>query len=607
MDTIAGADFLRAGDVVHHPAFGFATVSDVDDRGAQLRWPTEGGPSPAHVSRHALNTSWRRCRAEGVLARQVTDPASVRRLADEDPVSLVGLLLLDLGGESSDADLREWLAPMVGRDALESWWGTVCVLLNIDERFVLAGGRLALAPGVPADSFQAGQPVAEPTPSPVAPPPSAMEPTLRDVRGCRDLSPAACWDVAESLALALATLHARGERLLRRHDAVRFDGAEWQLDPDPEPAAAALNVAFAARRFVEEMLGVELQTVIPGHELVDLLPGTLRNLAPELRGVLKLALARDPGLRPVDGIDLAARLATARAVWAIRERVPVNRHAEISAGFDTHIGTLKALAGQTNQDALLLLGDPEHAFLLVADGISTATAGSGDLASSLAARTLKLRWQSNREDLQNASSAEVHRFLAVGFERANRVVAEAAVRIAGGELHNQIPMGTTAVAAVSVGDTLHLAAVGDSRAWIVGRHGVAPLLWDQNLSSQRLRQAAAGMPVVWDDRGYALVGYLGHFDELGDVALPPLIQVSVRLLPGEWLILASDGVSDHAADEEAAVYGILQTLVAEHGRGTDARTAMRLARRIALAANDGSGGDNVTVVTITLATQSAAE
>lgn len=607
MDSIAGADFLRAGDVVHHPAFGFATVTEVDDRGAQLRWPTEGGPSPAHVSRHALNTSWRRCRAGGVLARQVSDPVSVRRLADEDPVSLVGLLLADLGGDQSEADLREWLAPLVGRDALESWWSTACVLLSIDERFVHAGGRVALAPGVAAEAFLQGQPLAEPIPSPVAPGPSSLEPTLRDVRGCRDLPAAACWDLAESLAMALAGLHAGGQRLLRRHDGVRFDGMGWQLDADPERALAALDVAWAARRFVEEMLGVELQAIIPGHELVDLLPGTLRNLAPELRGVLKLALARDPALRPVDGVDFAARLATARAVWSVRERLPSNPNAEIAAGFDTHIGTLKALSGQTNQDSLLLLGDPEHAFLLVADGISTATAGSGDLASSLAARTLKLRWQSNREDLQNATPAEVQRFLAVGFERVNRVVAEAAVRIAGGELHNQIPMGTTAVAAVSVGDTVHLTAVGDSRAWIVGRHGVAPLLWDQNLSSQRLRQAAAGMPVVWDERGYALVGYLGHFDELGDVALPPLIQLSVRLLPGEWLVLASDGVSDHAAEEEAAVYGILQALVAEHGRGTDARTAMRLARRIALAANDGSGGDNVTVVTITLATQSSAE
>lgn len=601
MNPIAAADFLRAGDVVHHPAFGFATVGEVDDRGAQLRWAVEGGPSPAHVSRHALNTSWRLCRPGGILSRHVVDPLGVRRLADEDPVALVGQLLAELGTETSEADLREWLAPMVGRDALALWWGTVGVLLAIDERFVVAGGRVALAPGVTAADFQPSGAVAEPPPSPVAPGPSALEPTLRNVRGCRDFSPSACWDAAEALAHALADLHARNHRLLRRHDGVRFDGANWQLQADPSPALAALDVAWAARRFIEEMLGVELQPVIPGHELVDLLPGTLRNLAPELRGVLKLALARDPALRPVDGLDLARRLALSRSVWSVRERLPRNHGAELAVGFDTHIGTLKALAGQVNQDALLLLGEPEHAFLLVADGISTATAGSGDLASSLVARTLKLRWQSNRDDLQNADATDIHRFLSASFERANRVVAEAAVRIAGGELHNQIPMGTTAVAAVTVGDTLHIAAVGDSRAWIVGPHGVSPLLWDQNLSSQRLRQAAAGMPVVWDERGYALVGYLGHFDELGDVALPPLIQLSVRLLPGEWVVLSSDGVSDHAADEEAGVYGILHRLVQEHGQGGDARTAMRLARRIALAANDGSGGDNVTVLTITLA------
>jgi serine/threonine protein phosphatase PrpC len=605
MYSIAGADVLHPGDVVHHAAFGFATVKEVDDRGAQLHWPSGTATSPAHVSRHALNTSWRRCRAGGVLARNVTDPEGVRRLAGDDPVALMGLLLADLGGEQGEDDLQEWLAPLVGRENLAAWWGAAMVLLSIDERFVLASGRLALAEGVRGEDFEPAEGVTEPLP--VAPGPSPLEPTLRNVRGYRDLTVEQCWDAAERLAHGLAALHAAGKVLTRRHDAVRFDGTDWSLAHDSQPARPSVDVCWAARRFVEEMLGVELQPEIPSHDLVDLLPGTLRNLAPELRGVLKRALAQDPVLRPTDGLDLATQLAVARAVSRARAMLPTNPGAELVAGFDTHIGTLKALAGQTNQDSFLLLGDPDHAFVLVADGISTATAGSGDLASSLAARTLKLQWQAHHEGLRRADDLTAHRFLVGALERANRVVAEAAVRIAGGDLYNQIPMGTTAVAAVSVGDTLHLAAVGDSRAWVVGRHGVAPLLWDQNLSSQRLRQAASGVPVVWDERGHALVGYLGHFDETGEVSLPPVITVSIRLLPGEWLVLASDGVSDHAAPEEAGVYRMLELLVAEHGRGTDARTAMRLARRIALAANDGTGGDNVTVVTITLAGATAAE
>ncbi len=603
MDSIVGADLLRPGDVVHHPAFGFATVAEVDDRGAQLRWSKQGRVSPSHVSRHALKTSWRRCRSGGVLARNVIDPLGVRRLATDEPVTLLGLLLADLGGEQEEGDLREWLAPLVGRENLDPWWGAVRVLLSIDERFVVSVGRIGLATSVVGDDFAVEPATTESSPPRLARDlPAPLPAPLPALRGHCDLPPEACWDSLERLAGALAALHARGENLLRRHDALQFNGTNWTLEADPEAALPALDVAWATRRFVEELLGSELPPAIPSPQLVDLLPGTFPNLAPELRGVLKLALAGDPTLRPRDGAALTHQLAIARAVWATRCRLPPNPNAQLSAGFDTHIGSLKALAGQTNQDAFFLVGEPEHLFALVADGISTATVGSGDLASSIAARALKLQWQAHHEELRNAEASVVHRFLVRSFEHANRVVAEAAVRLAGGQLDNHIPMGTTAVAAISVGNTLHLAAVGDSRAWIVGAHGVSPLLWDQNLAAQRFRQAAAGSAVPWDDRGYALVGYLGHFDALGEVTLPPVITASVRLLPGEWLVLASDGVSDHAAEEEAGVYRILQTLVAEHGAGGDNRTAMRLARRIVLAANDGGGGDNVTVVTITLAT-----
>ncbi len=594
MDSIAASDPLRPGDVVHHPAFGFATVDGVDDRGAQLRWGRNEQRTPTHVSRHALATAYRRCRKGGVLARHFLDPAFTRATAADDPVALLGLLLLDLGGGQPTRDLQEWMETLVGGGSSAGWWGEVVNLIRFDARFHVGGDRLGLAAGV-GDAHFARVPAVV---AAVEGPPTEVS---ADPPSAPSLDREALWQCALGIAHALAAMHARGETLLRCDEFALLTAAGWSLRADTESAPPADDVAFAMRRFVGVALDLPEDPPVPWQELVDMIPAVKLDFAPELLGVLRYALARDARLRPRDGLALVHDLTVAHAVSRLRAALPVQPHAELAGGFDTHIGTLKSLAGQTNQDSFLLLGEPAHALVMVADGISTSTAGSGDIASNLAARTLRLQWSGQHESLRNATAEEAWRFLTQAFAKANKVITDAAMGLAEGDFADHIPMGTTIVAGVTVGDTVHLAALGDSRAYLVGRHGVAPLFWDQNLNALRLQQASAGAPVAWDDRGYALVGYLGHFDELGAPALGPVMTTSVRLLPGEWLLLTSDGISDHAAPEEAGVYQLLSRLVGEHGGPADARAAMRLARRVVLAANDGTGGDNATVLAITLA------
>ncbi len=603
MFPIAVDDPLRVGDVVHHPAFGFATLAEVDERGARLRWEGTAAASPTYVSRHGLSTSYRRCRPGGLLARRAAEPEKVRRMAQEDPVAILGLLLVDLGDGQPLEHAHDWMRQVVGDQGMEGngfdgWWNAILSLAGVDDRFLLDNERIALSPGVHERDFTTrAATLAAPAPEPAA---AALSSGPRV-----DHDPVAIFGSACELAEALAALHARGDNLLHRRDASRRTEAGWQLGTDPEFQHPADSVLWAARRLAEDLLNLELPDIVPAHELVDALPGAVPSVPAELLGILRRCLARDRALRPRNGLEWALQLAQARATFDARLRLPLTPAAAMCAGFDTHIGTLKSLVGQANQDAFVLLGEPEHACFAVADGISTSTAGSGDLASSLFIRTLRLQWTAHQENLRGAGPDEAFRFLRGALERANRVICEAATRLAHGDINRHVPMGTTAVVGLSVGDRVYIAALGDSRALLCGRHGVAPLAWDQNLNAMRLRQAAQGNTVPWDDHGYALVGYLGHFDETGEPALPPPILVTTRLLPGEWLVLASDGLSDHAAAEEAGVYAIIESTLARHGRRADPGCAMAVARRLVLAANEGTGGDNITVLALTLSSKPA--
>lgn len=603
MLPIAHDDALRVGDVVHHPAFGFATLADIDEKGAKLRWEHAAKSSPTFVSRHGLTTSYRRCRPGGLLARRALEPPRVRRLAQEDPVAVLGLLLADLGEAQPLEHAQDWMRQVVGDQGMEGngfdgWWNAILALAGVDERFNLGSDRIALASGVDAAAFAVSAP-----PTPLTTPEPAVTALNEPPRAAHDV--ADLWSAMVDMAGALARLHARGATALRRHDAARREAGGWTLPVDPVDGAPRDDVAWACQRVVEELVGLPLPEALPAHELVDALAGAVPSVAPELLGVMRMALARDPALRPRNGVELSARLAVARAVWQERAALPTSPRALVCAGFDTHIGTLKSLVGQANQDAFLLLGEPDLAFFAVADGISTSTAGSGDLASSLAIRTLRLQWTAHQDTLRAAEEADVFRFLTNALDRANRVICEAATRLAHGDLNRHVPMGTTIVVGLCAGDRVFLAALGDSRALLCGQHGVAPLTWDQNLNAMRLRQATLGHHAGWDEHGYALVGYLGHFDEMGAPSLPPPIFVTTRLLPGEWLVVASDGLTDHAAAEEAAVYRIVQSILSRHGTRSDPHAAMAVARRLVLAANEGTGGDNVTVLALTLSADAA--
>ena len=88
----------RPGDVLHHPAFGFATVEERDSTGSVLRWEHQGSSHPVHVKDTALGNAYRRCLADGLLARSVRGPDEARMFFETEPLGAVALLLAELGG-----------------------------------------------------------------------------------------------------------------------------------------------------------------------------------------------------------------------------------------------------------------------------------------------------------------------------------------------------------------------------------------------------------------------------------------------------------------------------------------------------------------------------
>jgi protein phosphatase len=218
----------------------------------------------------------------------------------------------------------------------------------------------------------------------------------------------------------------------------------------------------------------------------------------------------------------------------------------------------------------VLRGD--GALFMVADGMGGAAAG--EIASSMAVdvvvREVRHRWRDS-----GAVSAE-------SFAAALRAAtSEANAHIH--EFASQHPeyrgMGTTATVAALLGDTLYLAQVGDSRAYIV-RDGVARQITKDQSLMQKLIEAGeitAEEAEVSDRRNIIL-------QALGPEAAVKVDLTHQRVRRGDTLILCSDGLSGQVRAEEIAAAAM------------EERDLPRLCERLIDLANASGGPDNITVV-----------
>ncbi|TNE89238.1 MAG: hypothetical protein EP330_12430 [Deltaproteobacteria bacterium] len=406
--------------------------------------------------------------------------------------------------------------------------------------------------------------------------------------------------IAVGLAVArgLSAAHHRGDLLnptrsgvwLMPDGTVEFRETDERARRIPgEPPSPAGDLYSAALLLVEALLGRPLPNGTDPSLAIPYIRGAVPDLPPSALAPLDAALHPEAQMRPRDG--LAWLLSWQACAIAEDERMQskLDPKARLDVGYDSHVGRMKILYTQTNQDALFVAERSGVTLLVVCDGISTATAGSGDVAAGITAHVVSSLWEQALSRLKDASIAETEDFLSRAFRMANQAVCEAALRFAGGRLQGRVPMGTTAVVAIARGNRITLAWLGDSRAYVVGPYGSSLLTADMNQAGDRMIGWSRGDLGHWDANGYALVGYIGHFDEsYTAVPLQPAL-IDLHLLPGERLVICSDGVTDYAAQNHPETANRI-------GRAVLGRPCDEAARALVELANRGGGGDNATAV-----------
>lgn len=190
---------------------------------------------------------------------------------------------------------------------------------------------------------------------------------------------------------------------------------------------------------------------------------------------------------------------------------------------------------EDNQDSIHLPDGqyaPEMGLLYaVADGMGGYTHGS--VASSLALESLVDALF--ERDVPNPKA------LLNGVENANIEVYKAAQRLSAGR------MGTTLTAAYILDDTLHLAHIGDSRAYLIRDGHAACLTADHTVVGDMARSKLIPSAKV---RTHAQRSVLTKAIGLGLFVQPDITQH--KLSEGDLLVLCSDGLWSVVDDDEFA-------------------------------------------------------
>lgn len=208
--------------------------------------------------------------------------------------------------------------------------------------------------------------------------------------------------------------------------------------------------------------------------------------------------------------------------------------------------------------------DSRYGIFVVCDGMGGQAAG--EVASKMAVDILLNFFRDAGRNGHDAQS------LAGAIQLANRTIHEAGVGDMG-----RLGMGSTVVAALVRGHSLAIGHVGDSRIYLVRQGAIQQLTQDHSLVMEQVR-----------------LGYItqeqAEKSELQNVILRALgadmeVEADVEdlvAMPGDMLLMTSDGLTRHVRDDE-----ILEMM--NRARGLE-----DACNRLIQAAKERGGDDNIT-------------
>lgn len=425
-------------------------------------------------------------------------------------------------------------------------------------------------------------------------------------------------DYLQQVAGTVAQFHAHGVPYGLRPDDVRADRTARKVY-----LGQHMDVLEHGRTFFEGFSAPELATSAPTLQsdvfgLGALIFALYHRRLPRAGTALSMLVENLPPVSAMlPGLDYLVRksllpppeqrLATAAdfhsLLQRIRERatrVAETRDVVITAdvGADFNVGVQKGrnrgLHNTDNEDRLYWDQDERAGWtvLAIADGVSHADLGSGYRAARDVIDQAHHSWRQIGQP--GANPADVIERI---FRAANRAIANGVQRLAREQRRPTLwrsGMSSAACVALARGRDITVGNLGDVRAYLAGDGYVARLTRDGTRVSQAIADTSFDLRSLDSLSDSELVEYVGQYEQQSEGQITPLSIaphiVQAQLLPGEALLLVSDGAYRYAREPGGLFEDLLLKVLAS------ASNAQVAAFRLMASANQRGGGDNISCI-----------
>ena len=223
--------------------------------------------------------------------------------------------------------------------------------------------------------------------------------------------------------------------------------------------------------------------------------------------------------------------------------------------------------------------------LVVGDGVSTSTYGSGDIASGLLVETTKRIWAQELADTENIHPRETLTHI---MEQSNQAICQyIRDRYADKSPTSADCMGTTALIAIIDKGIITLASIGDSRAYLIRKGLMSCITRDHNLFTVGIVNGLSVELCASHPHAGSLVQCLGYYvDNEAEPEELSFDMYTMHLMPDDNILLTTDGILDYIDCEIAQSEARISEIVLSAESAESACTDM------IIQANLGGGGDN---------------
>jgi protein phosphatase len=223
--------------------------------------------------------------------------------------------------------------------------------------------------------------------------------------------------------------------------------------------------------------------------------------------------------------------------------------------------------------------DSRYGIFVVCDGMGGQAAG--EVASKMGVDVLLnyFRNEASAADInstngQNGSAGATR--LAEAIKLANQTIFKA-----GQEQHGRNGMGSTIVAALVRGNSLAIGHVGDSRIYLVRQGTIQQLTQDHSLVMEQVRRGYITLEQAQKSEMQNIILRALGSEEAVEADVEDLVA-----LPGDILLMTSDGLTRHVQDEE--ILSIVKT----------SASLQQACSELVKTARDRGGDDNITCLLV---------